>query len=234
MALFLILFFISLIALIVGLIKPTVFSRFTKGDMTRKKIVVIFGIATVVFIILHSVTNSSSKDDTQVTQQPANVDESSTPAKAEEKPAPKSKETASQKNAVRSAKNYLKFSAFSRDGLIEQLEFEEFSRDDAVYGVDNSGANWTEQATQKAKSYLEFSAFSHDGLIEQLEFEGFSRDDAVSGADSSGADWNEQAAKKAKSYLEFSAFSRDGLIDQLKFEKFTQGQAEYGATAVGL
>ena len=214
---FLLLFFVSFVALIVGLIKPTVFSRFTKGEITRKKIATIFGIATVAAFILFGITTDRTKKY-QVPQQPttknteesagnenqnsapADIDKSPTPAKTENTPAstqakqtgdqnipPVSSETISQKNAVKKAISYLGYSAFSHDGLVAQLEYEQFSHADAVYGADNSGANW-----------------------------------------------NEQAAKKAKQYMEYSAFSRGSLIEQLKYDKFTQGQAEYGANAVGL
>jgi len=65
--LFLLLFLVSLIALIVGLIKPTLFSRFIKGDLTRKKIGLIFGIATFVFFVLFGVTIDSSKTEKATT-----------------------------------------------------------------------------------------------------------------------------------------------------------------------
>ena len=41
--------------------------------------------------------------------------------------------------AARSAQNYLNFMAFSRAGLIRQLEFEGFTREQAVFGVDAVG-----------------------------------------------------------------------------------------------
>ena len=145
----------------------------------------------------------------------------------------KSNETVSQKNALRSAKDYLKFTAFSRTGLINQLEFEGFSNEEAAYGVDHCGADWMEQALSSAISYLEYSAFSKSGLINQLEFEGFTNEEATYGVDHCGADWMEQAVKSAKSYLEFSAFSKTGLIDQLQFEGFTYEQAVYGAEENG-
>lgn len=84
-------------------------------------------------------------------------------------------------NALKSAKSYLEFSAFSRKGLIEQLEFEQYSNAAATYAVDNCGANWNEQAVKCAKSYLEFSSFSKKELIEQLEFEGFTKAQAQYG-----------------------------------------------------
>lgn len=40
--------------------------------------------------------------------------------------------------ALMKAKSYLDFSSFSREGLIEQLEYEGFSHDDAVTAVDRS------------------------------------------------------------------------------------------------
>ena len=95
-------------------------------------------------------------------------------------------ETVSQRNAVRKAKSYLDYSAFSRDGLVEQLEYEGFSHADAVYGADNSGADWYEQAVRKAQSYMEYSAFSRGSLIEQLKYEGFTQAQAEYGADAVG------------------------------------------------
>ena len=109
--------------------------------------------------------------------------------KAEEAPTPEAaapSETASQKNAVRKAKDYLDYTAFSYTGLIEQLEYEKFSTDDATYGPDNSGADWDEQAAKKAADYLDYSSFSRDGLIEQLEYEGFTPDQATYGVDTVG------------------------------------------------
>jgi hypothetical protein len=36
------------------------------------------------------------------------------------------------------AKSYLSFMSFSRDGLIDQLEFEGFTHSQAVYGADRA------------------------------------------------------------------------------------------------
>lgn len=94
--------------------------------------------------------------------------------------------TMGQKNALKNAETYLKTMPFSRAGLIEQLEFEGYSTEDATFAVDNCDANWKEQAAKKAKSYLDMMAFSRDGLIEQLEFEGFTNEEAVYGATANG------------------------------------------------
>lgn len=142
--------------------------------------------------------------------------------------------TTSQRNALQAAYAYLNFTAFSYQGLIEQLEYEKYSHADAVYAVDHCGADWNEQALQSAASYLDYTAFSYQGLIDQLEYEGFTSKQATYAADRCGANWNEQAVLCAQNYLDFMSFSRDGLIDQLEYEGFTHSQAVYGAKQNGL
>lgn len=136
-------------------------------------------------------------------------------------------------NALRSAKSYLRFTAFSYKGLIDQLLYEGYKQEEAEFAADNCGADWNEQAVKSAKDYLDVSAFSRKSLIDQLEYEQFTTEQATYGVDNCGADWNEQAAKSAKSYLELTSFSRKGLIDQLLYEGFTREQAEYGVSQNG-
>jgi len=76
--------------------------------------------------------------------------------------------------------------AFSRQGLIEQLEYSGFTHQEAVYGVDQSGANWNEQAAKKAEEYLRVMSFSRQGLIEQLEYSGFTPQQAEYGVRAAG------------------------------------------------
>ncbi len=94
--------------------------------------------------------------------------------------------TMGQRNALKSAESYLSVMAFSYNGLIEQLEYEKYSHEDAVYAADHCGADWNEQAKKSAASYLSIMAFSRDGLIEQLEYEGFTHEQAVYGAEANG------------------------------------------------
>ena len=145
-----------------------------------------------------------------------------------------SAQSLSQQNALSTAMSYLDYTAFSHDGLVDQLEFEGYSTKDATWAADNCGANWNDQALSCALDYLDYTAFSYRGLIDQLEYEGFTTDQATYGADNCGADWNEQAAQTAQDYLDYTSFSRDGLIDQLQFEGFTYDQAVYGVNTVGL
>jgi hypothetical protein len=94
--------------------------------------------------------------------------------------------TMSERNAMRKASDYLDFMSFSYSGLVDQLEFEGFTHEEATFAVDHCGADWNEQAALKAQSYLDFMSFSRSGLIDQLEFEGFTPDQAEYGADSVG------------------------------------------------
>lgn len=95
-------------------------------------------------------------------------------------------ETAGQYNARRSAASYLKLTAFSRSGLIKQLQYEKFSLGDATYGVDAQNANWNAQASKSAASYLKLMSFSRLDLIAQLVYEGFSQSEAEYGVSTTG------------------------------------------------
>lgn len=94
--------------------------------------------------------------------------------------------TLGEKNALKKAKDYLEFMAYSYKGLSKQLEFEGFLENEIKYAVDNCGADWNEQASKKAKDYLGLMSYSRSGLIKQLEFEGFTSEQAEYGVTSVG------------------------------------------------
>jgi len=142
--------------------------------------------------------------------------------------------TNEQQEALEAAQNYLSYSAFSKKGLGDQLEFEGFSTADADAAIAVLVVDWNEQAANKAQEYLDVMAFSKSGLVGQLKFDGFTSKEAAAGVKAVGADWNEQAAKKAQEYLDVMSFSKSGLIDQLEFDGFTSKEAAYGAKAAGL
>ena len=70
--------------------------------------------------------------------------------------------------------------------MVEQLEFEGFSNEEATYAVNQLNVDWKEQAVKKAEDYLDLTAFSRKGLIEQLEFEGFTTEEATYAVDEIG------------------------------------------------
>ena len=87
--------------------------------------------------------------------------------------------TLGQRNALKSAQKYLNLNhGFSYNKLIEQLEYEQYTHEEAVYAADHCGADWNEQAVKSAQSYLRSSNFSRGRLIEQLEYEGFTHEQA--------------------------------------------------------
>lgn len=105
---------------------------------------------------------------------PAPVEPAPAPAPVEPAPAPEPVEpeyTTAQQNAIEAAENYLSFTAFSKQGLIDQLSSEfgdGYSVADATFAVGTLTVDWNEQAYKKGQEYLDFTAFSRAGLIEQL------------------------------------------------------------------
>ena len=100
--------------------------------------------------------------------------------------------TLSQKNAIRSAKDYLDgHRGYSRTGLINQLSSEygeAFPMEDAVFAIDylekSNQVDWDQQAAFSAETYLENRAYSRKGLYDQLisEYgEGFTPEQAEHG-----------------------------------------------------
>lgn len=106
--------------------------------------------------------------------------------KSEEPSSTGSSMSVSQQNALRAASQYLNVMPFSHDGLIEQLEFEGYSTEDASFAADNCGADWSRRAELMAQQYLDSMPFSHSGLVEQLVFEGFTQEQAEHGVASVG------------------------------------------------
>lgn len=96
--------------------------------------------------------------------------------------------TGPQKNAVRSANQYISMQGFSREGLIQQLSSEYgdgYDRSDATVAVDSLNVDWNEQAVRSARLYLQMQGFSCRGLIDQLSSsygDGYTESQATYGA----------------------------------------------------
>lgn len=178
------LIFIGLIAMLTGvisLIKPLQFLRITTRKMGA--LVLVFGF--VLLIIGGSLVPAEEKT---VAEREKTVVEESVPVDTVvEEPEPvEDIATMGEKNALKTALNYLSFTAFSYNGLVEQLSYEGYTQEEAVYGADNCGADWNEQAALKAEAYLDMTSFSREGLISQLEYEGFTREQAEYGTQAVG------------------------------------------------
>jgi hypothetical protein len=135
-------------------------------------------IVLAVLMLIGAFASNSESSKTKTERKAVTTTEANTPA------APN--ETVSESNARKKAESYLSLMAFSRSGLITQLEYEGFSNQDATYGADAVNANWNEQAAKKAASYLETMAFSRSGLMTQLLYEGFTEAQASYGVATTG------------------------------------------------
>ena len=86
---------------------------------------------------------------------------------------------------MRKAQAILDNTFVSRLELISKLfYYHGFTEEQAVYGVDHSGADWFEQAAKQAQIYAYF--YPRDELIRIMEDEGYTHEQAVYGADKSG------------------------------------------------
>jgi hypothetical protein len=117
-----------------------------------------------------------------------------TPALTTEAPGPPAPPalTKAQEQAIGAAQDYLDYSAFSRQALIDQLSSKYgsgFSVKVATFAVDHLDVNWKKQAEKSAQDYLQYQHFSRNGLIQQLEspYGGqFTHAQAVHGVNSTG------------------------------------------------
>lgn len=150
-----------------------------------QKVVVVF-VCLVVLSCLSGALNSNKKTAStskeEIKEEVTDKKETKQETTQEEQKQAEPQLTLGQKNALETAKDYLEYSSFSKQGLFDQLKFEGYEDADCQFAVDNCGADWMVQAEKTAKSYMEYSSFSKQGLIDQLVYEGFSQEEAEHGA----------------------------------------------------
>lgn len=244
--LFVILFSLSFIALIIGLIKPDIVLRMLPvAKRTRKFVLIYFGIATVLFFILIGVTappiseseanverieqeekaekimKEQEESEKELEKREKELEEREKELEEKEKEATANKESEKKEVAAKPKKKTEKKEVAAKAKKKPKKK-------------EATETNSQQQAVSMAENYISYTAFSKSGLIEQLEFEGFNNTDATYGAENISVDWKQQAVKMAENYLDYSAFSKSGLIEQLVFEGFSNEFATYAANEVGL
>ena len=128
-------------------------------------------------------TNETTAQESATEESKAEPEEATTEEPAEKDEADAQDDdyaswTSEQKHAYNACLSYLEYTAFSKQGLIDQLSSEygegyplevaEF----AVNKIEERGeVDWVEQAKRSAQNYLDFSDFSKQGLIDQLSSE---------------------------------------------------------------
>ncbi len=196
----LVLFTILLLVAIWGIIKPF------KG-FSRKQFAVAAAGIFIVCIAITPATNDTGQrspspttapsrqaaGDKNVTLEPSAVAVLSGDVEGVQDNTAKDSLTGQQRNAVRSAQQYMNMTGFSRDGLIQQLSSDAgdgYSVADATAAVDSLSIDWNDNAARSARQYLEMSGFSCNGLIEQLSSSAgdkYTVDQATYGAREAGA-----------------------------------------------
>lgn len=137
-------------------------------------------------IVDNVVVNDKKEEEEQSNTNSTTSSSSSTTTPSTSSNASTPSPTTGEKNALRTAREYLNFSAFSYTGLIKQLEYEGYLTEEATYAADNCNANWNEQAAKSAKEYLDMSSFSRQELINQLIYEGYTQEQAEYGVTQNG------------------------------------------------
>ena len=152
--------------------------------MKRQNIVPIIGIVVLVLVVLGTVaTRYFEANNTEYMMS----GRAYTPGSLTPKPAPTAPVdplagiSMGRQNAIKSAQTYLRVSSFSRKSLVDQLRFEGYTSDEAVFACDYLEPDWYAEAAEAAATYLQVSSFSRQGLIDQLIFEGFTEDEALYG-----------------------------------------------------
>lgn len=165
---------------------PWIFAWFLlrKGYSNTARLISFGWMAVVILLTIaggsgsNPTTTAKSESTTPAAATAAKMTAKTTTAKtatvaAREEPAPEAetKLTRPQKNAARSAQQYLRMTGFSREGLIQQLSSsagEGYDLADATAAVDSLEVDWNENAVRSARQYLNMTGFSCKGLIEQL------------------------------------------------------------------
>lgn len=146
-------------------------------------------IASTLWLVGCSAENSAEASAESSTQMIRKMDA----PPAQSSPQEGSELTGPQRNAVRSANQYLRMTGFSRDGLIAQLSSDfgdGYELADATAAVDSLDVDWNENATRSATQYLNMTGFSCKGLIDQLSSDAgdkYTRSQAEHGAIQAGA-----------------------------------------------
>jgi hypothetical protein len=193
-SLFALLFLAALITLVIGLFRPSLLSRFFKGvEPTRKKVGLVFGTSTVVFMLLTGITGGKAASDTTTQQATASTPTPSatattasatpTPTATTPTPAPTATPTqaptptptpqvsAEYKSALSQGTSYANTMHMSKQGVYDQLVSQyggQFSAAAAQYAIDNVQADWNANALAKAKDYQDTMHLSPSAIHDQL------------------------------------------------------------------
>lgn len=129
--------------------------------------------------------------------------------------------------ALEEAKNFIKYGAYSYEGLIDILLYKGYTAEAAELAADNCEADWKEEALQSAEQYLSSLGISYDGLIDMLEYEKFNQEEIDYAMSRITVDWKEEALQEAQEYVTYLSISYDRIMELLEFEGFSKEEIDY-------
>ena len=134
--------------------------------------------------------------------------------------------------AVSAAQYQLRYDFYSRQGMIDFLMGSGYTYEEAVYGADNSGTNWTDQAASRANALIQENSYSMMELANEVMSYGFTYDEAMAGISVWNIDWYDEAAHSAQYYFDQTDLMEDEILDQLVSDGFSYDEAEYGVSCI--
>ena len=99
---------------------------------------------------------------------------------------PEAREKTEDDPAVKAAQSYFATGNYTYTALIDKLEQDGYSPEDAEYAANNCGADWNAQAAKEAKELLEGGTLTKEEIVDKLIFKGYTYEQAVSGAEANG------------------------------------------------
>lgn len=155
----------------------------------KGKSIVAIVLAVVTFIVVPLVNSATANvlDDTATNMETLTQEygESVEPTETEVAPEPETtpeeteapaepEMTMEEEQAIFAALDYLDYSAFSKQGLIDQLSSEygeQFPVKVAEQAVASLDVDWNAEAVEAAQDYVDYSSFSCESLVDQLSSE---------------------------------------------------------------
>lgn len=89
-------------------------------------------------------------------------------------------------SAVEAARKYFDTGNFTYTSLIDKLEQDGYSQEEAEYAADNCGADWNAQAAKEAEALLKDGLLTKEEIVDKLIFKGYTYEQAVYGAEANG------------------------------------------------
>ena len=130
--------------------------------------------------------------------------------------------------AINKAKELIKKSPLSYNGLVEVLVNSKFTIDEAKYAASNAGIDYKEEAVKSIKLIKDLLPVSKSTLISLLiEEEKYSESEVEYAINKSGVDFNEEALSSLRLYLESNPYSKTKITEILTNDKYTDLEIEY-------